>query len=497
MVTVWRDFRLGYRQVGWGYTFDGGATWIEGGLFDEPNYVWQSDPGVTADADGNFYAIVLSYVSTSQENGLYVFKSTDGGVSWGPPLEVINQYPGAFEDKEFIACDRTDSPHSGNLYVTWTRFGGPTRILFRRSTDSGEHWSGTVTVSDDSSVQFPIPVVGCQGEVYVAWTSYYHYEIRIDRSADGGVSFGGDRTVTNVYTPSTVLNGGIDAYSSPHMDADISAGPFSGRLYAAFMDRRNGLHDFDIWVTASDDMGVTWTTPVRINDDSPDNGRDQFHPWLVVDDQGIVTVVFLDRRHDAQNRTYHCYLAQSFDGGLTWEPNEQVSSQPSDPSYAAAWDDSQAAQAIVPQITQLRAGLLGEYIGVTAWGGRATPIWTDIRDLNQDAYAGYLPDGQGVDGSRLAAVRPALRIFPNPVRSGGEIRLCLGCNPQGGAGCGGQAALRIVDLAGRVIRTWDGVPFSVDWDDLTAGGRRVAAGAYFLQLNGPSGQASTRIIVID
>ena len=82
MVAVWRDFRLGFRQVGWAYTFDGGSTWTEGGLLVEPIYTRDSDPGVTVDKDGNFYVVILSFESTAEPNGLFVLRSSDGGVSW-------------------------------------------------------------------------------------------------------------------------------------------------------------------------------------------------------------------------------------------------------------------------------------------------------------------------------------------------------------------------------------------------------------------------------
>jgi hypothetical protein len=498
-VAVWRDFRLGYRQVAWAYTFDGGETWTEGGLFYEPNYPWQSDPGITADAAGNFYAIVLSYVSVYEENGLYVYKSTDGGITWGPPLEVINGYPGVFEDKEFIACDRTGSAHEGNLYVAWARFGGLVNVAYRRSTDSGQTWEPTLTISDDSSIQFPIPVVGRGGEVYVAWTSYAHSAILIDVSTDGGSSFGSDRTVTHVDEPSTILNGNVNAYSSPHMDADITGGPFAGRLYLAFMDRRAPFTDRDIWVTTSDDMGVNWSTPVRINDDPPSNGRDQFLPWLTVDNTGVVTVVFLDRRQDPQNRCYHCYLTQSVDGGLTWSPNVQISTMPSDPNHAGAGDHPVGGTE--PQVSQLRAGLLGEYIGVVGWDGRATPVWTDIRNLHQDVYAGYLPAGSFVDG-RLQPDPVVLTVTPSVAREGNTLSFSLRMDTSGGGASppGDAATLRILDVRGGLVQTLHSISRSpcgirLRWNGRGARGHPVAPGVYFVMAQTGRGDARAKLTI--
>ena len=38
LVAVWRDFRLGFRQCGWGYSHDGGTSWTEGGLIGQTPY---------------------------------------------------------------------------------------------------------------------------------------------------------------------------------------------------------------------------------------------------------------------------------------------------------------------------------------------------------------------------------------------------------------------------------------------------------------------------
>jgi hypothetical protein len=500
MVAVWRDFRLGYRKVGWSYTFDGGETWTEGGLLPEPTYTQQSDPGITADNGGNFYAIVLSYNGNiNQPNGLIIVKSSDGGVTWGPPMAAISGVQGAFEDKEFIACDRTFGRHDGNLYVTWTRFASSVDILARRSTDSGLSWSNTIAVSDESSVQFPIPVVGKGGEVYIAWCSFTHSAIMLDVSMDGGASFGADRQVVPVYSVATVINGGVDAYSSPHMDADISNGAYSGRLYIAFMDRRGGNRDYDIWVISSDDRGLTWSSPVRVNDDTPGNNRDQFHPWLAVDNTGVVTVVWLDRRHDEENLTYHCYISQSTDGGASWSPNVQVSTEPSDPINA--WPSNLAYESrppgggeahttSIPEVSVSMAGLLGEYIGVVAHDGIPTPIWTDIRNGHQDVFAGHLEGLGGVDWPTPEDYAKNLVIVPNPAGPHEGVTVWTGAE--------GPGVLTIHDAMGRTIRTLNDV--LAEDGRLTFRSEEVAnatGGVYFLRLKTSTGTSYGKLMLVE
>jgi hypothetical protein len=418
VVAVWRDFRLGYRRVGVGYSFDSGRTWTED-LFEEYHYPWHSDPGITVNADGVFHAVILSYTSTYQTNGLFVYNSYDGGVSWEGPFTVIDGVNNVFEDKELIACDRTDNTHSGNVYVAWARFGYDTQIMCCTSTDGGENFAAPVRVSDSSGVQWPVPVVAANGDLLVAWNTYWPSSIKIDRSTNGGVSFGSDKTLSsvNVY-PGSSINGGITVFPFPAMDADITGGTYHGNVYVAYMDEQDG-NDADIYFRKSIDNGDTWGSRTRLNDDPVNNGCDQFHPWLCVDNLGIITAIWLDRRLDSNNMLYDCYMAKSFDGGDTWSRNVRLSTESSDPRYAMGdeggdlspyrrfndWRDEMAhrlrgksfrgSKAAVSEmlfgrstfpLASSRAGLLGEYIGVASFNGRVYPIWTDIRNLNQDAF---------------------------------------------------------------------------------------------------------------
>ncbi len=383
IVAVWRDFRKGYRQVGYGWSKDGGLTWTEG-LFIDPYYPWDSDPGITVDRFGNFYAVVLAYVSTWEENALFVYKSTDGGENWDGPFTVVDGYPGVFEDKELIACDRSGGIHDGNLYVAWARFGWNIDIYCARSTNGGASFETAVRVSDSPSVQWPVPAVGPGGELYVAWDSYsYPYRIKLDRSFDGGVSFGSDITVRTVsFPPGGSINGGITVFPFPAMDVDMD----TGHLYIAYMDE--GYNSTDIFLTKSTNGGSTWSSPVRVNDDPENNGCDQFHPWLSIDEEGIITIIFLDRRNDPANYMMDCYMTWSTDGGATFSKNIRLSTVSSDPQAGSDRDGSGLAQGErLRPLSSSRAGLLGEYIGLsTRYGKKAAPVWTDTRNGHQDAY---------------------------------------------------------------------------------------------------------------
>jgi len=384
IVAVWRDFRLGYRRVGCGTSFDGGLTWSEQ-LLEDSNYSWHSDPGITVDSQGNFYVVILSYTSTADPNGLFVQKSIDGGLTWSESIEVVNGVAGVFEDKEFIACDRSGSIYEGNLYVTWARFGYSQEIMCCRSTDSGLSFQSPVSL-ESGSLQWPNPAVGSNGELFIGWENFSS-GLRFSRSVDGGATFSSPSTVDAAATVYDYINGGVTVFSYPAMDVDLSDGPYRGRIHLAYMIDA-GSNGMDMRYRYSDDNGIIWSSPVRLNDDPSGVVIDQFHPWTAVSPvTGDVAVMFYDRRNDPNNLLMDVYWTCSRDGGLTWSENERITTISSDPT---AGSKGKTVMNEIDRTINNRSGLIGEYNGMCAAGTDWNMIWTDTRSGNQDTYTAPL-----------------------------------------------------------------------------------------------------------
>lgn len=481
LVAVWRDFRVGYRQVAYAYSFDGGLTWGQD-LFVEPEYIWDSDPGITVDTAGNFYAVILSFNSTSEPNGLFVYKSTDGGVTWSDPVTVINGVPGVFEDKELIACDRSGGPYTDNLYVAWARFYS-TQILMCRSTDEGNSFVGPVTISDMNGVQWPVPCVGPNSEVYVAWVQYSPGAIRFDCSTDGGETFGTDITIQNVSFVSGYIYGDIMVFSFPAIDVDITGGPYNGNIYVAYMDYASGNTDTDIYFTCSTDGGNSWSQKIRINDDPLNNGCDQFHPWLFVAPDGNIIVVFLDRRLDSGNLLMDLYMTTSTDGGNSWSSNERITTVSSDPTAGSVFSTSNQPlnkfpiKINHPVILTGRAGLIGEYIGVTASSiNDIHPIWTDTRFGNQDVFVGVKDTSSYVQEYSSDNINDGvLSVVPNPAQE----KVIINIKMQQNKILSSTTTLKIFDTSGRIVKTFRESQNQIIWRRYNDKGVYVGKGVYF------------------
>ncbi|MEW5807232.1 MAG: sialidase family protein [Acidobacteriota bacterium] len=357
------DYRNGEVDAGYYYSKDGGATWGDGTIV-ETTFEAQGDPAVAFCANGYVYYSFISFNRSSDDNGLFVARSTDGGATWPLVKDIVMNFGSfvPFEDKEYIACDTTNSSYKNYVYVSWTRFNiWKSTIMLSRSTDGGKSYSQPMTISDAGGVQGSVPAVGSNGEVYVIWegspATFY-----LDISTNGGKSFGTDKKVVDIVdisdSPCYRRN------SFPAFDVDISSSAYRGSLYVAWSDNRNG--DPDIYFTYSRDKGTTWATPKRINTDPVGNDRDQFFPWLSVDNKGRVNVIWYDARRDPGNRWLEVWGAVSRDGGQSFDTNFLISDVSFDPCLDT---------------------FLGDYNGVVATpNDRIFPLWSDLRSGEEDVY---------------------------------------------------------------------------------------------------------------
>ncbi len=418
VIANWRDFRLGFRQVGVGRSTDGGQTWVDSLIPFSMEYFSvdskQSDPTMAVDRFGNYIMCVLDYdASFSVSHSVISFyRSTDKGISWTGPYTNSDGSLPVFEDKQFITIDNTGGPYDGNVYCSWTRFPNPDQIMIIRSTDQAQTFQPPVVVGPVQTStgcganvidagQFSIPLVTSNGNVHVFWQGYAldsggsctgRTVIKHVVSTDGAQTFTPEDTVLTV-SGYTYANGGIDTYSEPVAMSDITGGPFDGNIYVTFTNQ--GPEDAgytDVDFIKSTDNGATWTSRLQINDDPNSELFDSFHPWLVCNEDGILITIFYDERFGAP--TYNLFdlmAAYSFDGGETFTTNHRittVSSSPGSLKHAAGpppfviGDDG----IVQPLRVAPQGGLIGEYIGVTAYHDKIVAVWTDSRDGNSEVY---------------------------------------------------------------------------------------------------------------
>lgn len=365
---------------------DGGKTWVNKNLGKANGWRSSNDPSVMFDKDGIGYLVLGAFpASGNGENGVYILKSLDGGLTWGNHIPVIehtlpNDPLVYFEDKYYIEVDNSDqSPYRGDLYIPWKRVtaaDSATQIVISKSTDKGDTWSEPVNISDrvtgsseDTTFgqSFPLVSTGPEGNVYAVWNHGLKHSVGYNKSTDGGLTWGTPTTIHKYDIFGTTkrleqgwrhtLKGKVRAEAYPVIKTDYSTGPNRGNVYVAWAADSMP----NIYFSKSVDEGVTWSTPKIVHSDTK---NDQFWTWMGVDPTtGDIAIMYLDSRNDPDNILVECYLSYSSDGGETWI-DRQISDEPSD----------------IRNNPFSGSVFAGDYSGLDFYDGVIFPSWVDMRN---------------------------------------------------------------------------------------------------------------------
>jgi BNR repeat protein len=401
----------GFRSCFFSFSFDGGRHWTFGGSAPrERNDEFCADPGITADAAGNFYftsldgdldpfGIVLDF-------DVVVAKSTDGGRTFPSFSVAVNRVPGEnntpFPDKDLIAADTSPtSPFQGSVYVAFSTLSshGDVEINVVISRDGGTSWSAPIAVTDTQGNKKPdverfgaVPLVAGDGTVYVFYMAFPltppragPTSIQFSKSSDGGATWAPPASVaSNLPSPGFFLLRNADpdfgilpghGFKSNSMPAAAIAA--DGTLSVAWIDFTAGFcipfsdpnssiepacTNSDVRLSVSRNGGSTWTSPVKVSDET--NATDQFFPWIATHPDGKLSLIWMDKRLDPNNVNYDAFYTRTADGS-SFLPNVRISTQTS----------------LTGTLT-----FLGDYNGVAATADSVIPIWGDARSGNVDVF---------------------------------------------------------------------------------------------------------------
>lgn len=336
------DGRLG---AGVYATFDAGRHWVESRIAPRDSMLaLGGDPIVHITRDGT----ALFGVGTEQggHSVTAVSRSTDGGRTWQHP-QVMN-----YRDRPYMAFDTTRRNLDGTIYIAGLGAG----FLLSHSTDDGRSFSYPAIISRDlggSDPTAPIRgistdmVITADGVLVLPFISAVDMRdstprlkkdsvmtrvFRVLVSDDGARSFFAMREGPRTHWVMNYRNS--QALGAPRAALDQSRGTFRGRLYLVYTDWDIARRAYVVRLAYSSDVGKTWNT-TTVSDDT--SGHDPGNAALAVTRDGIVGVIWNDRRDDPRNRCWRLYGAISIDGGASFLPNARLSTAPTCTNAPSNW----------------------------------------------------------------------------------------------------------------------------------------------------------------
>ena len=334
---------------------DNGTTWNF--AVGNDSGILSGDPACTFGADGKAYFVALERSAPANDR-VVVYRSTDYGKTWSPATTLLGSAPSA--DRPYVIVDQTTSTYSGRVYIYGQiaqrtvdgEFAGMSLALWR-SLDGGVTFEGPVVRSRDKSFSYHPAngVVLSDGTIVCliaevdsqkrndgyGGSQYRKADIqngflKVITSTDGGESFNPAVKVNDMYADWREESTGI-----PSVAVDRDSPAFKDRLYATWADGRFGRTQ--ILVSYSTDKGKTWSTPHVVSDgqSTVGDGPDSFMPVAAVNADGIVGVMWYDKRDVRGGLGYYVRFATSLDGGETWQPSVRISESPKTFETQAAW----------------------------------------------------------------------------------------------------------------------------------------------------------------
>ena len=241
--------------------------------------------------DRPWMAVFPSTVSAAQDqvyiayhdftiSQIWVAASNDGGTTFGPSVDVLGTNGIAFVDS---FCNTVPSgievdPQTAEVYVLW--------ITADPVANVGQGCDITQIQPFHQVWVAHSPPAGTGG--LTTWDAHLVF--------DGGPNTNTDKIFATL---------GVDDSGTPGV---------AGNVYAVFSDNLSAPGVWDIWFTHSSNRGMTWPSPVKVNNDKGTH----YFPWIAAGTTGRVDFIWLTSPDtaptDAEQSPWSVAFAQTTNG---------------------------------------------------------------------------------------------------------------------------------------------------------------------------------------
>jgi len=451
-------------------SFDGGNTWTAPVLMAHINKNYKSaDVSMAFDKNGKLFICYIDWRESPDSGGVFVAQSSNGGLTFSAPVKALDVLEDGSKrplDRPWLAID----PNGQKLFITtkpapW--IAAPNRPYLTVSTDGGNSWKAWKYLDNTgylvgNIIAGPMAATCFGGSQtfravypsYLVSQSIYARYILASSTDDG-----------NTISYQVVQSGGTTSKNdSAKLGYQLLINP-SDTNHLAFLYPYGTGGDFDVYLTESMNAGVTWSTPVKINDDPVGTPRMQDMLWGSFDVDGDLLIAWRDRRggtNISYNNPSEFYYAYRNHTANTFTANISLSKQ------------------LVPFHAVLeKSG--NDFMSAVLKNDTINAVWGETRDGSLDIWFVRLLAGNGAITSISSLNNEAMKaeVYPNPSKGFFQINLPKIVDSQ----------YRIIDVQGKEIFKSAAVSNQLTIDLLNQN-----SGVYFLVIDTEVGKTILKLI---
>ncbi len=463
-------------------SFDKGQTWSAINFMPHDTTInGSADVSIAFHNSGVAYISWINFRQTPDTAGaVFLSKSTDGGLTWGTPNKVIDNFdkPDYPFDRPWVAVDNSGGVNDGTVFVTsmtayWVV--GQHHIYLRTSSNSGAVWSSVKQIDTTAfsvgslTTSYGGISIGKDGRAYIVFISYdvsispyiRYYSVT---TTDLGITF--QRNVIGT----AFISGGSGFTKAWSIDANPA---INGNAVLTWVDNRYG--DYDIILSKTTNGGLSWSAPIRVNDDAVYNGIEQDMVWADFSPSGKLSVAWRDRRINGIGSIvpFDIYTAVSSDTANSFSSNYRVTSV-SSPYF------------LVPQGNSFIGCAMSDSSVYLNWGDyRNSPDWdiyfnkTDISTLTTSIKEVLQPIPLSFSLSQN---------YPNPFNPKTSITFAI---PKSSF-----VNITVIDISGKELETLvnkylKAGTYQTEWN-----GSNYSSGVYFYKIQSDSYTSTKRMTLV-
>ncbi len=281
----------------------------------------QQYPSITSDNNRSLYCVWQDFRTGDWD--IYFSKSTNFGIDWGTNRLVTN--PATSTGHQKYPVITINSKPMPVLYTVWqdmrNNYGD---IYFSYSIDDGITWASETQINNESSLNtyqwYPAIASDPSGNIYVVWSEFSTEDHNDDLTYYSDILLSKSTNMGITWSSPKRVNDPLNIAGYTNQSKPTVALDSKGKVFVAWEDDRNG--ESQIFFSRSPDAGVSFSKDIQISSWQFETAAK--NPEIIADENDNIFVVWEEDHYSK----FDVYFTKSLNQGVIFSTPVRVNNEP-------------------------------------------------------------------------------------------------------------------------------------------------------------------------